>query len=179
MGLFDRFNLSFTNCINKRKIMVNRQWPRIISVSLILILSANSCLCKNLTNESRYKNGLTTDPLTYNFYDVSETTIEPLFAQNRTVVKNSEPAFSTGNTLWDAVIKECLRKPTFSCIQKNVYSYLDEQLNTDDFNVTNRLLFFKNRVDFTKYTKEANLKHNTVDDEHDEEEGRAGMLLLV
>jgi hypothetical protein len=56
---------------------------------------------------------------------------------------------------------------------------LDEQLNTDDFNVTNRLLFFKNRVDFTKYTKEANLKHNTVDDEHDEEEGRAGMLLLV
>jgi Protein of unknown function (DUF1676) len=108
------------------------------------------------------------------------TTLMPAFAHHNSTVLHKaggKPLFSTGNSLWDALIKECLRRPTFSCIQRNVYSYLDEQLSADDFNVTNRLLFFKNRVDFTKYTKEANMKYNTVDDDDNDDEvdeGRAG-----
>ncbi|XP_053672140.1 uncharacterized protein LOC128722494 [Anopheles nili] len=64
--------------------------------------------------------------------------------------------FSTGNRLWDALIAECMRKPTFACIQKNVYSFLGEQLEVENVNFTNRVQFLRNRVDFTKYTREAN-----------------------
>jgi Protein of unknown function (DUF1676) len=179
MGLLDRSQRSHIS--DSRKIL---------SVSLVLILSVNVCLCEtNTTNSIRSAR----DQSTYNFYDVSETTVEsestpttttttttlmPAFAHHNSTVLpkagGNKPMFSTGNSLWDALIKECLRRPTFSCIQRNVYSYLDDQLSADDFNVTNRLLFFKNRVDFTKYTKEANMKYNTVDDEEEVDEGRAG-----
>ena len=79
---------------------------------------------------------------------------------NQTIAKNrTSPAFSTGNRLWDNLIKNCLRKPSFSCIQKNVYHYLDDTLNVDNVNISNRILFRKNTVDYTKYTKEANEEH--------------------
>ncbi|XP_052863658.1 uncharacterized protein LOC128270296 [Anopheles cruzii] len=67
-----------------------------------------------------------------------------------------KPMFSTGNHLWDALIADCLRKPTFACIQKNVYNFLGEQLEVENMNFTNRVQFRRNRVDFAKYTREAN-----------------------
>ncbi|XP_065077066.1 uncharacterized protein Osi17 isoform X1 [Ochlerotatus camptorhynchus] len=70
--------------------------------------------------------------------------------------RSRKPMFSTGNRLWDALIAECIKKPTFACIQKNVYNFLGESLEVGDFNVSNRVIFTKNRVDFTKYTREAN-----------------------
>ncbi|XP_055632154.1 uncharacterized protein LOC129772021 isoform X2 [Toxorhynchites rutilus septentrionalis] len=82
----------------------------------------------------------------------------------------AKPLFSTGNPLWDALVAECIKKPTFACIQKNVYSFLGESLEVGDFNVSSRLVFTKNRVDFTKYTREANEEdHDQGDHEVDNE----------
>lgn len=53
----------------------------------------------------------------------------------------------SGNELWDSLIDECLQKPTFSCFQKNVYTYLDNTLKSDDVNVTDRILFKKIDID--------------------------------
>lgn len=53
----------------------------------------------------------------------------------------------SGNELWDSLIDECLQKPTFSCFQKNVYTYLDNTLKLDDVNVTDRIIFKKIDID--------------------------------
>ncbi|XP_055383136.1 uncharacterized protein LOC129613191 [Condylostylus longicornis] len=66
----------------------------------------------------------------------------------------------TGNELWDSIITECYTHPTFSCLQKNVFTYLDKTLDISNINVTNRLLFIKNNVDYKKYTKESIEKNN-------------------
>lgn len=81
---------------------------------------------------------------------------------NKTIVKNF---LSSGNALWDSLIQECIRKPTISCIQKNVFTYLQDTLETGDLNVTNRLVFKKNKVDYHKYTKEANEDDNEIPDD--------------
>lgn len=63
---------------------------------------------------------------------------------------NTSQEITTGNHLWDGIIKDCLKKPSMSCFQKNVYSYLDDLLETSSLNVSNRLLFMKNQVDYTE-----------------------------
>ncbi|KFB51863.1 hypothetical protein ZHAS_00020019 [Anopheles sinensis] len=94
------------------------------------------------------------------------TTVEALLDTNSTTARAaSKPMFSTGNRLWDALIADCMRKPTFACIQKNVYSFLGEQLEVENMNFTNRVQFLKNRVDFTKYTREANEEDSEDDNE--------------
>lgn len=62
---------------------------------------------------------------------------------------NTSQQITTGNILWDGITKDCLKKPSMSCFQKNVYSYLDDLLETSSLNFTNRLLFMKNQVDYT------------------------------
>lgn len=84
------------------------------------------------------------------------TSSEHPITTTASTARSRKPLFSTGNRLWDALIAECIKKPTFACIQKNVYSFLGESLEVGDFNVSNRVIFTKNRVDFTKYTREAN-----------------------
>lgn len=81
---------------------------------------------------------------------------------------------STNNELWDALINECLRKPTMSCFQKNVYSYLDGALAMQDVNVTGNFKFLQNKVDPYKYTKEANDQDEIENDIPDEDEARSG-----
>lgn len=81
---------------------------------------------------------------------------------------------STNNELWDALINECLRKPTMSCLQKNVYSYLDGTLAMQDINVTGNFKFLQNKVDPYKYTKEANDQDEIENDIPDEDEARSG-----
>ncbi|XP_055587753.1 uncharacterized protein LOC129740169 isoform X1 [Uranotaenia lowii] len=78
--------------------------------------------------------------------------------------RSRKPLFSTGNRLWDSMIAECIPKPTFACIQKNVYNFLGDSLEVGDFNITNRVIFTRNRVDFTKYTREANEAHHNEQD---------------
>lgn len=50
-----------------------------------------------------------------------------------------------------------------SCVQKNVYSYLDETLDQKDLNVGQFVKFTSNNIDFHKYTKEAN--ENDINEE--------------
>ncbi|XP_063706260.1 uncharacterized protein LOC134835318 [Culicoides brevitarsis] len=71
----------------------------------------------------------------------------------------------TGNNLWDSLLRECLTKPSFSCIQKNVYTYLDDVLQEKDMNVTNRLRFIKNKVDYRKYSGEHQQYENEISDD--------------
>lgn len=59
------------------------------------------------------------------------------------------PMFTTGNELWDGLIRDCLKKPTFSCIQKNVFTFLDSTLGLKDINVTSRVHLTQNDVDYT------------------------------
>lgn len=94
--------------------------------------------------------------------------------------KTHKPAIttmiSTGNDLWDGIIRDCLRQPSFSCFQKNVHNYLDNTLDLGDVNVTNSFMFLKNKVDVHKYTREANNDH-FVEGENkipDEEAARSG-----
>ncbi|XP_030371715.1 uncharacterized protein LOC115622000 [Scaptodrosophila lebanonensis] len=56
--------------------------------------------------------------------------------------------FSTGNELWDGIIRDCYIKPSISCFQKNVYSYLDGALDAHDVNVTQRFKFYRNQVQY-------------------------------
>lgn len=55
----------------------------------------------------------------------------------------------TGNELWDGILADCMRKPSFSCMQKNMYTYLDRTLLSNDVNVTDNFLFIKNQVNYT------------------------------
>lgn len=66
--------------------------------------------------------------------------------------------FNTGNILWDNILNQCSAKPSISCLQKNVYSYLDDNLGfKGDINIANGMSFKKNNVDINKFSKEANI----------------------
>ncbi|XP_047036100.1 uncharacterized protein LOC124641891 [Helicoverpa zea] len=79
--------------------------------------------------------------------------------------------FRTGNVLWDNILNKCTAKPTVSCLQKNVYSYLDDRLGMNgDVEVTSGVCFKKNSVDINKYSKEANTIYLTGN--KDDDKGR-------
>lgn len=67
----------------------------------------------------------------------------------------------SGNELWDGLVNDCLHKPSFSCFQKNIYTYLDDTLRLADVNVTDRILFKKIDIDPNLL---AQLQNNTDDD---------------
>lgn len=52
--------------------------------------------------------------------------------------------FADDNNLVSGIIQDCYRRPTFACFQKNVYVYLNEVLDAQDVNVTQRLKFYRN-----------------------------------
>lgn len=53
--------------------------------------------------------------------------------------------FSTGNELWDGIIQDCYGRPSFTCFQKNVYTYLNDVLDARDFNISQTLQFYQNQ----------------------------------
>lgn len=70
--------------------------------------------------------------------------------------------FRTGNNLWDNILNQCSVSPSIGCLQKNVYSYMDEKLDFDgDVKVSSGLSFKKNNVDIEKYSNEANIIYLT------------------
>lgn len=80
----------------------------------------------------------------------------PMQKMQISVNSRNSSSLTTGNILWDGIIKDCLKKPSMSCFQKNVYSYLDNLLETTNLNFTNRLLFMKNQVDYREDAVEDN-----------------------
>ncbi|XP_022827703.1 uncharacterized protein LOC111357307 [Spodoptera litura] len=77
--------------------------------------------------------------------------------------------FRTGNVLWDDILNKCTVTPSVSCLQKNVYTYLDDRLGVNgDVEVTSGVCFKKNNVDINKYSKEANTIYLTGTDSAEE-----------
>lgn len=75
----------------------------------------------------------------------------------------------TGNELWHGLFRDCDKRVTFSCIQKNAYSYLDNAfVETDSITVFDGLTLTKNNVTYDacpKKTERANdVRENLVDD---------------
>lgn len=63
--------------------------------------------------------------------------------------------FTADNNLWSGIIQDCYRRPTFSCFQKNVYYYLNDVLDAEDVNVTQRLKLYKNYNSYQYDVEEA------------------------
>jgi hypothetical protein len=105
---------------------------------LSLVLSVQLVLCDSSSNSSISDSNLIKNDVT----DYAE------MVTTSSSVKKQKPIFSTGNELWDGLIRDCLRKPTFSCIQKNVYTYLDGTLALNDVNVTSRVQLTRNEVEY-------------------------------
>lgn len=139
------------------------QFYVILVISLIVLVNS-----ENVTDLPFY---LTKD---FNLFDNSTSPeLKHIFINQTTTTKTTKKSSPiTGNELWDGLITDCLKNPTYSCIQKNVYSYLDSTLKEENVNISNRILFKKNRIDFHKYSKEYNEEWNEI------ESGRAGEKII-
>ena len=74
----------------------------------------------------------------------------------------------TGNELWDGLLRDCDRSVTFSCIQRNAYSYLDDAfVERDNITVFDGLTLTRNRLDYgtcRRKDDQDTLDENLVDD---------------
>lgn len=93
--------------------------------------------------------------------EINSTTNEYETSDNVTIT-TQKPLLSTGNELWDGLIRDCLKKPTFSCIQKNVYTFLDATFGLKDVNITNRLQLTQNNVEYTLPEPTPNDEENEI-----------------
>lgn len=105
--------------------------------------------------------------------EVNETKIEDVIPRRMKIIEAiagrsffsdvyQNGTFRTGNSLWDNLLNKCTVHPSVSCLQNNVYSYLDEKLEfSGDINVSDGMCFKKNNVDVRKYSKEANIIYLT------------------
>ncbi|KAK2579912.1 hypothetical protein KPH14_007592 [Odynerus spinipes] len=94
---------------------------------------------------------------------------------------------TTDNELWHGLLRDCSKKVTFSCIQKNAYTYLDGALSDrDNITVFDGLTLTKNNLDYGTCsridTDRKDINENLVDGstrqdcepENDEDEGNEG-----
>ncbi|XP_015525051.2 uncharacterized protein LOC107228189 [Neodiprion lecontei] len=81
----------------------------------------------------------------------------------------------TGNVLWQGLLKDCAKKASFSCIQKNVYTYLDSTFaDRDNITVFDGFTLTKNNLDYHKYLAEYNEKnHDEGYNNIDETDGKS------
>lgn len=141
----------------------------IVLIAIVLVFSIDSVYPSNVKN-------LSTTPIPPKIHYTTVTVNQNFSDYNKN--ENETLLFSTDNELWDGLIRDCLRKPSFSCFQKNVHSYLNSALELDDVNVTSSFKFLKNKVDLYKYTKEAN-DHFTKENEIPDEEARSGITIFI
>lgn len=74
----------------------------------------------------------------------------------------------TENSLWHLLINKC-KKPTLECVEKNMYSYLEDTLEyPKDYNLTDFLKFRRNRFNYTLISNET----LPNDEEEDDDEPR-------
>jgi hypothetical protein len=111
----------------------------ILIATISLVLSLQLCMC-NSSNQTQTTIASSNDDIKNSATNYAETTTMPVYKQ--------KPFYSTGNELWDSLIHDCLKKPSFSCIQKNVYNYLDTTLNLNDVNITNRIQMTRNQLEY-------------------------------
>ncbi|XP_015585281.1 uncharacterized protein LOC107263012 [Cephus cinctus] len=89
---------------------------------------------------------------------------------------------SHGNELWRGLLRDCANQSSFSCIQKNVYSYLDDTFeDRDNMTVFGGLVLTRNNLDYEACANSAKslpdddaLSENLVEEKHEaREEGRS------
>ncbi|EFN89944.1 hypothetical protein EAI_15243 [Harpegnathos saltator] len=80
-------------------------------------------------------------------------------------------ANETGNELWHGLFRDCSKRVTFSCIQKNAYSYLDDAfIERDNITVFDGLTLTRNNVTYeatcprTSEDQRNDVRENLVDD---------------
>uniref|UniRef100_A0A1A9W5P4 Uncharacterized protein n=1 Tax=Glossina brevipalpis TaxID=37001 RepID=A0A1A9W5P4_9MUSC len=76
--------------------------------------------------------------------------------------------FTSGNELWDGIVRDCYTKPRLTCFQKNVYVYLSDVLDSRDINVTQALKFYHNTNDY-KYKPTTTTTTTTATERQGEE----------
>lgn len=108
---------------------------------LSLALSLQLCLCDTSSNLT------TLPPATISELNSIKNIVSD-YADAPSSASKQKPLYSTGNELWDNLIRDCLKKPSFSCIQKNVYTYLDGALNRNDVNITSKVQLTRNQLDY-------------------------------
>ncbi|XP_076650605.1 DUF1676 domain-containing protein Osi17 [Halictus rubicundus] len=80
----------------------------------------------------------------------------------------------TGNELWDGLFRDCDKSVTFSCIQRNAYSYLDDVFfDRDNITVFDGLTLKKNSLDYGTCRKSDSLDENLVEESNDCDEGES------
>ncbi|KAM7359229.1 DUF1676 domain-containing protein Osi17 isoform 2-T5 [Cochliomyia hominivorax] len=112
-------------------------------------------------NESLWFNNLTSN--SNNHYNDNKTTFNSSQKKFQSKYNAAEDSiflrfvkrFTADNNLWSGIIQDCYRRPTFSCFQKNVYYYLNDVLDAQDVNVTQRLKFYKNENSYQPDVEEA------------------------
>jgi hypothetical protein len=93
----------------------------------------------------------------------------------------------SNNELWQGILKDCSKKVTFSCIQKNAYSYLEQTFIDrdnitvfDGFSLTRNHLDYDtcfkddsnfNKVENTNGSQKSRILENNVNDNKIEEDG--------
>ncbi|XP_039275532.1 uncharacterized protein LOC111053609 isoform X2 [Nilaparvata lugens] len=80
------------------------------------------------------------------------TLVPYLSAQETTVDTAVNRSLYQENELWDGLMQNCGQKTTFSCVQTNIYGFLERSLQSD-FYVTDGFFFKKNE---NKYSEEMN-----------------------
>lgn len=83
----------------------------------------------------------------------------------------------TGNELWHGLFKDCNKRVTFSCIQKNAYTYLDNAfIERDNITIFDGLMLTKNNITYDTCPKTENrndVHENLVDVDTDNCENKA------
>lgn len=73
----------------------------------------------------------------------------------------------TGNDLWHGLFRDCSKRVTFSCIQKNAYTYLDNTfIERDNITIFDGLILTKNNITYDACSKTENrndVHENLVD----------------
>ncbi|XP_058793660.1 uncharacterized protein LOC131665639 [Phymastichus coffea] len=77
------------------------------------------------------------------------------------------------NELWTGIIRDCSKKVTFSCIQKNAYSYLDRTfIDSKNITVFEGLSLTRNNLDYENCKKD-DPKDNVVEDANGSDDERS------
>lgn len=121
-----------------------RMTMRSIVAILSLVLSVQLALCDTSSNLSTTTPAISDLNIIKN--EISDYADLPTTSSSS--IKKQKPMYTTGNELWDNLIRDCLKKPTFSCIQKNVFFYLDTTLNMNDVNVTSKVQLTRNQLEY-------------------------------
>lgn len=101
---------------------------QIIAAALSLALSVQLASC-DINDNSTVVPPTISDISTIKSIPLSDSTDKPAKLEPK-----QKPAYTTGNELWDNLIRDCLKKPTFSCIQKNVYRWETLAISNDYIN---------------------------------------------